>query len=195
MFIGYIYKITGACGGVYIGSTVNPKERSKSHRGRLLEGSTSKLLIKPLIFTIIRQDEYILVRTMRLVEQYYIDNIECVNHQRAFLGTWQKKERIRKYGIKYRETHKLKIKERDFNYRLNNQEQISLSKKKWQQNNKEKLKEYNKNWYETNKLEINKNKSIKIECQYCKTLIRKSDIARHHKTKRCLAIQKSLNLS
>jgi len=152
MFIGYIYKITGACGGVYIGSTVNFKNRIKEHNSKKSTCS-SRYLEKPLLFKIIRQDEYILVKTMRLVEQYYMDNTNCVNVLRAYTKLNQKK-----YNKNYRETHK------------------------------EKMKQYKKDYY------INI-ASIKIECIYCKTPIMRCNMSHHHKTKRCLAIQKSLNTS
>ncbi len=195
MFIGYIYKITGACGGVYIGSTVNYKNRTSSHK-YIFNDTSSKYLEKPLVFGIIRQDKYKLVKTMLLVEQYYIDNaINCVNQVRAYLGVKMKKQREKESKKKYRETHKIEIKERDLNYRKNHLKQIHLTQKKWYENNKERLIKKQNDYRLTHLEEIKKKKSIKIECKYCKTFIRNSDMARHKKTKRCQAIQKSLNLS
>ncbi len=204
MFIGYIYKITGACGGVYIGSTVNPKDRSRSHRTKLGEGTNSKLLIKPLIFTIIRQDEYKLVRTMKLVEQYYIEiTVNCVNERRAFIGEKQKNEEQKSRGKKYYQLHKEEKREYDKNYRKINQERISIRdkeyKKKYSQSHKEEISKSGKEYREKNKEKIREwhkeFAKIKIECIYCKKIIAKRNMTPHHKTKRCQAIQKSLNLS
>jgi len=116
MFIGYIYKITGSCGKVYIGSTINYKNRVEQHNSRSLRSCSSRELKKPLEFKIIRKDEYKLTRTMHLVEQYYIDNIDCVNKLRAYTKLDKKKyqknyrethkEQARAYHKAYRETHK-----------------------------------------------------------------------------------------
>ena len=84
MFIGYIYKITGACGKVYIGSTTNYKKRISSHKSSS-NTTSSKFLEKPLVFEIKKQDEYINRDYMRSLEQFYIDNaINCVNTNRAY---------------------------------------------------------------------------------------------------------------
>jgi len=82
MFIGYIYKITGVCGKVYIGSTTNYKSRISSHLSNS-NNTSSRFLEKPLVFEIIRQEEFINRNYMRLIEQNYIDNIDCVNTNRA----------------------------------------------------------------------------------------------------------------
>jgi len=84
MFFGYIYKITGACGNVYIGSTINISKRIYDHNNIKQNNTSSRYLEKPLVFKIIRLDEYKLKNTMYLVEQYYIDNIDCVNQNRAY---------------------------------------------------------------------------------------------------------------
>jgi len=155
MFIGYIYKITGSCGRVYIGSTVRPKKRFTNHSANSKKKEClSRILEKPLIFTIIRQDEYKLFKTMRLVEQYYLDNNNCVNKKRAY--GWKKigKEEKRQY---FREYHNV----------------------------------YSKQYYQNKKEE----KGRKIECFYCKSFINSSNMLRHQRTQKCVAIQKSLNLS
>jgi predicted GIY-YIG superfamily endonuclease len=127
MFIGYIYKITGACGKVYIGSTVNLYQRIYGHNGSDNQ-CQSKFLENPLVFEIIRKDEYKLNKTMRLVEQFYIDNIDCINKNRAFM----------------------KIKER-----------------------------------------APIRASLKEECKYCKKLINKFIMERHHQSKDCLWARKN----
>ena len=150
MFIGYIYKITGSCGKVYVGSTSNFKKRKNFHTYATSKTnkSSSRKLEKPLVFEIIREDMYKLIKTMYLVEQYYIDNIDCVNETRAFKLD---KEKAKKKQKEYRETHREEIKKH--------------MKKYW---------------------------TIKNECIYCKKIVSKIRLSRHHKTKRCLAIQESL---
>lgn len=239
MFIGYIYKITGACGSVYIGSTADYKTRERAHLSSN-NTTSSKLLEKPLVIEIIRQDEYKLIKTMRLVEQYYLDNaINCINYQRAYygnVGAKLEKEKDRIRAKKYAETHKDEKREYDKNYRKIHKEAIAKYKKKYAETHKEEKREYLKNYYEINKEKIKKQKLIydethkeerkakrivyrekhkeaiakyrkdyyekhkekfneKIECKYCKALISKKSMSRHlKKTKRCLAIQNSLNI-
>lgn len=82
MFEGVIYKITGICGKVYIGSTTNYHQRKLNHNTN--NHTASKKLLKPLQFEIIRTDNYNLMKTMYLVEQYYIDIYKCVNKIRAY---------------------------------------------------------------------------------------------------------------
>jgi hypothetical protein len=225
MFIGIIYKITGACGKVYIGSSTKYKKRIVKHNYSKTNKSSSKLLEKPLVFEIIRQDEYKLIRTMRLVEQYYIDNIDCINIQRAFLGAKKKKEKELENNRKYRETHKEEIAEykkkyhethreeerkKAIDYYHNNIEAKRVQSRENYQKNKEKEKERARKYRETHKehileyLEKNKERIkererqrqlIKIECKYCKSVISKRFMTKHlKKTKRCLAIRKSLEV-
>ncbi len=220
MFIGYIYKITGACGSVYIGSTSKFNRRILYHNYSGNDCS-SKLLEKPLKFEIIRQDEYKLNKTMRLLEQYYLDNaINCVNERRAYIsenkkGKYYLKEEYRKYKREYKEKHREKIKKQDKEYRETHKEEIREYEKKYYETHKEEKREYHKKYRETHKEEIDERQrkyreahrelinekhrgiyklkyAIKIECKYCKTLISKRGMSKHLKTKRCQAIQGSL---
>ena len=224
MFIGYIYKITGACGKVYIGSSVNLTRRIREHNKKQ-NTSSSKLLEKPLVCEIIRQDEYILMRAMNLVEQFYIDNIDCVNIQRAFLGARlikvrnarknkkyrdSHREEVREYKNKYHETHREEERKKARDYYHNNIEAKRVQSREYYQKNKEKEKERTRKYRETHKEHIReyyqKNKErkkelerqrqlIKIECKYCKSIISKSFMTKHlKKTKRCQAIRKSLGV-
>lgn len=107
-FIGYIYKITGSCNKVYIGSTTNFNNRKRCHNKKVLT-SNSKLLVKPTIFEVIDTREYKLTKTLRLVEQWFLDTIENVNGQRAYTGRMLKFKKMRKRQKKYRDKHKGEI--------------------------------------------------------------------------------------
>tara|TARA_R100000951_G_scaffold88299_1_gene76306 strand:- start:310 stop:807 length:498 start_codon:yes stop_codon:yes gene_type:complete len=157
MFIGTIYKITGACGKVYIGSTTDFSQRKYQHQ-RPKEKTNSKLLQTPLQFEIIRTDEYNTIRIMWLVEQYYINIYKCVNNRRAFISKKQRLERIKKYANKYNKK-----------YRENNKEKEKVRIKKYHQNNKDK---------------INKQRATKkITCE-CGSIVRRDCLARHIITKK-----------
>jgi hypothetical protein len=128
MFIGYIYKITGACGKVYIGSTNNFRKRKNRHNSKTGNTSSSKLLERPLQFEIIRTTEYNTIRIMNLMEQFYIDlnSSVIVNDRRAFVNYKQRREQKLKDGKKYREKHKEKI----IKYREDNKEEIKKRRTK-----------------------------------------------------------------
>lgn len=83
-FTGYVYKITGACGLVYIGATNDMVKRQWKHNSDIHNTSCSKLLQKPLQFNIIDTREYNLFRTLHLVEQFYLDNNNTINQRRAY---------------------------------------------------------------------------------------------------------------
>jgi hypothetical protein len=57
--------------------------------------------------------------------------------------------------------------------------------KEYRKNNSEKKKEYEKN----NADRIKKRKKEKVECNFCKSLVQKCSLPRHHKTKKCLDTQ------
>ena len=66
-----------------------------------------------------------------------------------------------------------------------NKEKLSQQAKEHRINNKEKISKQKKEHYETNKEEINKKRAIKINCDICNRLVRKSDIDRHKKANYC----------
>ena len=152
-FIGYIYKITGTCGRVYIGSTTNFEQRIGKHNSTT-NMCSSKLLKKPLQYEIIDTRKYKLIKTLYLVEQFYLDNNNTVNQIRAYSNLFiQRKQRKQ--------------------YRINNKEKRNEKSKIYRENNREKLNEKGNIYY-------NKNK-VKIVCE-CGCLIAKFSITRHKKT-------------
>jgi len=82
MFKGTIYKITGSCGRVYIGSTKNPKIRFNCHSKKYTRAG--QLLEHPLRFELIREDNYKFKSNLLLVEQFYINNNDTINKNKAF---------------------------------------------------------------------------------------------------------------
>jgi hypothetical protein len=211
MFIGYIYKITGACGSVYIGSTNDFANRIGQHINDKNESSFSRKLKRPLNFKIIRKDQYKLTRTMHLVEQFYIENtINCVNTKRAYSKN-RDKIYYKKHADKIREkaNNKWRIKwsvnmkcvycdsiitfGNMLRHQKENKQCLAKQKKEYCKSHKNEISERSKKWREENKEKLKEKRKIKIECKFCKTLITKCHMSRHHKTKKCLAIQKSLS--
>jgi hypothetical protein len=101
-FTGYIYRVTGTCGKCYYGSTKCIYNRKSKHKR--LKDCSSKLLQDPLIFEVIDTREYKLIKTLRLVEQFYMDNNECVNIYRAYRN---KKKIIKIYNAKRKIKNKI----------------------------------------------------------------------------------------
>ncbi len=100
-FRGYIYEVTGQCGKKYIGSTLNYKNRKYAHLSKR-EFSNSRHLEKPLTFRLIREDSYKLLKTMYLVEQFYIDNIDgVINKKRSYVSESKKKQLCRERSLKW----------------------------------------------------------------------------------------------
>ena len=162
-FTGYVYKITGACGLVYIGSTIDMENRKYRHIGKN-NSCSSKLLKKPLQFDIIDTREYKLVKTLHLVEQFYLDNNNTINQNRAYINE-------RSLGYLKRRNQKLN---------------------QYYYNNKEENKEKSKAYYNKNKDKILQQAKGKIICQ-CGCLISRRNLSKHRKTKKHLKSINLLN--
>jgi len=168
-FTGYIYKITGACGLVYIGSTTNMIQRKYVHNCTN-NNCSSKLLKKPLQFNIIDTREYKLIKTLYLVEQFYLDNNNTINQIRAYTNE-------RSLGYLLRKQIKANI------YYNKNKEKFNVKRKIYREKNSEKLNEKAKIYYNKNKERINKSRNEKIKCA-CGCLISRGKLSRHKKSKK-----------
>ena len=152
-------------------------------------------------------------------ERKYIESIGCVN---KVIPTRTKKEwitsnidKIKKQTKTYYENNKEKLNEKQRIYYENNKEEKNQKKRQHYQNTKGQQK---KEYYEKNKKEIqekqriyrenNKEKynerqkeyhqkhkqkrKIKVECEYCKTIIGKDNLRRHQRTNKCQKFQLSI---
>lgn len=119
---------------------------------------------------------------LRVYEQLWINRTRCVNINNAF-GI--KRLTSMKYNKKYYEKNKEHIKERIRKYRLKPEvkQREKIVKKKYNQSEKGKKK--NKEYEEKRKL-------IKISCS-CGSIVGKSDIRRHERTKKHLSYIESIN--
>jgi hypothetical protein len=171
-FTGYIYKLTGACGKVYIGSTADFDSRVLYHKSKS-NGCNSRLLLKPILDEIIDTREYILIKSLRLVEQFYLDNINNINSRRAYTNK-------KKYQKKYYEENKKKILEYQKNYY---NEENKEYKKQYSEKNKEK----NKKYREENKETLTKKQKEKVKC-VCGCLVSKRNISTHKKSNKHLKL-------
>jgi len=155
-------------------------------------------------------------RIRLLVEQYYINLHDSVNNGFNNINAFtnrkkyyeENKDKINKQRKKHYEENKEKINNRNKKYQEENKDKINKQRKKHYEENKEKInniknKRYKENkeyrekikqkrnkYYQENKEKISQKGKIKINCCLCGSLVRKSDIKRHQKTKRCKSLSK-----
>jgi hypothetical protein len=72
-------------------------------------------------------------------------------------------------------------------YNKDNSEKIKEYKKQHYQDNFEKIKEVQKQYNKNNTEKMKERNKEKIECEFCKSIVQKYSLPRHHKTKKCLA--------
>ena len=184
MIDGIIYKLYSKDDDeFYVGSTTNFYNRKKDHKSSCNNENDPCYNNKKyqyirnnggydkFDYEILELGEYENEYCMRDRERYFIETLKpSLNSD---IPNRTQKE--------YYEDNKEKKKE----YRENNKEKINERDRKYYENNKEKKKEY----YENNKEKINEYKNVKIECKFCGSIVRKSDISRHQKSKKCLLAQ------
>ena len=93
------------------------------------------------------------------------------------------KEKIAEKTKEYREIKKERIVEKKKEYYQNNKEKIAKKSKEYYHNRKEELKEKSREYYMNNKEKIAEKELQKITCG-CGSCFRKSDTARHIKSKK-----------
>lgn len=168
---GKIYKLWSPQGTeeeVYYGSTCNDLRFRKSQHKTSNKKCTSSILF----------EKYDDVR-IELVEDYPCNNKAELNKKE---GEYIRENKCLNRYIPCR-TYK--------EYCEDNKEKITEQRKERYANNKEKMAEQNKNYYENNKEEILKRMKKKVTCD-CGCIIGNSDLARHKKTSKHLALMKHL---
>jgi len=203
--IGIVYKVEVNKDDFYIGSTIKKlKERQSLHNNTLKQNViTNKLYekcrennITNIICILLEQKEVENKEEIRQLEQEYIKELQpTLNSQSAYTGligltkeVYQKeyrehnKEHNNKYSEEWRDNNKEYMKE----WYDNNKKYMKEHNKKYYENNKEKILSTKKQYYEDNKEEINKKHKEKINCPICNSIVSRTYIAIHKKTKKCL---------
>jgi len=169
----------------YIGSTINFKRRKYHHKSRCYNENSKSFNLKVYKF----------IRDNNGWDNFYFDILENVNCNtrkelcklegeyiklyKPSLNTNIEGRTIKEYQKEYRKNNKDKIKKYNKEYRELNKEY----QKEYYEKNKDKIKEY----YNDNKDKIREKNKDKIMCE-CGSIVRKSDIARHEKTIKCINI-------
>jgi len=171
MKTGRIYKLYNQY-GVYYGSTIQTlKARFAVHKcGAKTKKCTSKILFKdgciPKI-ELLEEVEFDDIKELREREGYYIRNLDCVN--KDIPGRTDKE------------------------YRIDNRDKKLEYQKEYYLDNKDKKKEYQKKYNEVNKKNISEKKRVKMTCE-CGSVVRKTDIQRHYKSKKHLKYIETNNI-
>jgi hypothetical protein len=147
---------------------------------------------------------YRLINKEQIIEkkkQYHQANKELIN-QKNKAYRLVNKEQISEKQKEYQQANRERLSEKKKEYQQANRERLSEKKKEYHQANKELLSEKKKEYRDKNKELINqKNKAYQqanrelisekaketIECE-CGCIIRKSDLARHKKSKKHLSL-------
>jgi hypothetical protein len=177
---GKIYKITNCIDNeVYIGSTCSPlTKRWHQHKNRINSESYKNTKFYKYIIDL-GFDKF----SISLVENYPCTNKTELRRREG--------ELIREQGTlntqiegRTRQEYYENNKEKFIEYYQENKEYYQEQKKEYRENNKEKIAIRKKEYYEMNKEKLSK----KIECNICKSVVTYSDLTRHKKSKKCLAV-------
>ena len=219
-----IYKLVDLVNGYfYIGSTCNPlskrlswhkqnakKDRYNNRKVYKYFNSIGWEKVKIVLIT----ENYLdnkeqLLREEDNIIQMYIHDEKCLNCNRAFTTTEEKKEQTKQYHFEHKEEikqkrkqyyleHKDDILQKDKQYVLLHKNEISQRQKNYRDNHKEEIKEQKKQYYNEHNNDILKNKQQyylehkvdilqkhkeKIICS-CGSTITKAEKARHERTKK-----------
>lgn len=199
----------------YVGSTTNFKHRKRNHKKACNNENDRQHHFK--VYQFIRDNggwnnwsieiiEEVNVndkKELRKLERKYIESLNstlnCVIPTRS-IKEWcednkeyykeyyeNNKEEIKEYIKEYRENNKEKISENKKEYYVDNKVHLVEKAKEYYVDNKERIKEYSKEYYQNNK----EKRKAKIECEFCKSFVSKSNIAKHRKTNKCIEARKN----
>ena len=188
----------------YIGSTNNLKNRKWKHKSDCNNINSKNYNFKVYVFIrandgwdnfdfiILEQFENIMTKKdlLKIEGQYIKNNNTTLNYIIAGRTLDEYKEDnktiIKEKRKKNYEENKEKLLEKQKIYREKHKTEILKKQKIYRENNKTKIAETDKKNYEENKEKILEKQKEKIECEFCKSLIRKIGLKRHQRTKKCI---------
>ena len=144
----------------YVGSTTNLNERRRQHKSRCYNENSKKYNYN--VYKFIRDNGGWSNWVVVLVESYS----ECNSREEL---------------LKFERYHMEKL-ESTLNSCIPGRTQ-----KEYDKDNAEKIKERQKEYYQNNTEQIKERTKEQVECEFCKSIIRKDGLSRHHKSKKCLA--------
>ena len=174
---------------IYIGSTTNFKCRKNGHKADCNNKNSKNYNFK--VYQFIRDnggwDEWQMIPIetfscnnkidLKIRERYHIELLKSKLNKQIPSRTHHKE---------YRDDNKEIINERNKIYRENNKEIVAEKKKIYYNNNKEIVAEKNKIYYNNNKEIIAEKAKEKTVCDKCGSIVMRSNLKRHQKTKKCI---------
>jgi hypothetical protein len=206
--LGKIYKlVSDFTDDIYIGSTCqrllssrlteHNKFYKKVVKGTANQNLRSSEIVKYGDCKIILIEHYPCASKYELEarERYHIENNKCVNKNiptRSRQEYYEEhKEAVAEYKKTYADEHKEAIAQYKQQYYEANKESIHLKQKAQYQEHRQDIIRKNKEYREANKEKIYNRLSEVIECEFCKSLISRAGMTRHHKSKKCKEHQDS----
>lgn len=156
----------------YIGSSYEFKKRCRAHKTSCNNQNSKKYNFK--VYKYIRENGGLDCWNMILLYDY-----PCKNRNELEL---EEKRAVKEYKSTlntYVPCRTIKEHYKD------NKQKILQQRKEYRKDNKEIIAEKKKKLYEDNKEEIAEKKKIKINCDICNAIVRKSDIAQHKRSQKC----------
>jgi hypothetical protein len=185
--LGIIYLIkhkTDDTKKVYVGSTINLKQRISKHRQNYKNEKNKEY----------NYNLYKYIRANGGFNEYEFIILECYVHNFKHELHYKEDDYIKMYDNNLntfrayltRQEYKKKISERYKKYFNENKEKVYKKNKKYRDKNKEKISKRSKEYYQNNKDIINEQRKEKITCE-CGSIVRKPHIARHRKSLKHIA--------
>ena len=202
--LGFVYKLCSkdpSIEEIYVGSTINIKDRMYKHKSSCNNHNANKYNYK--VYKYIRANggwgnwayeilEEVEVEDKDELEICYEDSwivylepqLNSTRARRSKAEYYQdNKEKLAEYQKEYRQDNKEKIAKRGKEWREKNKEEITLKKKEYYEENKEQLAIKAKKYREENKERISKREKEKFDCE-CGGKYTRGCKARHEKSKK-----------
>ena len=179
----------------YIGSTIDFQHRKQNHRRDCCRINTRYYHLK--VYKYIRTHGGWDSWKFDIIEEGEYDNETAIlrregHFMKSMKATLNSHVPGRTTG-EYYQDKKEQILKKHKEYRKNNKERNKITQKEWKKNNQDKVKASNeksrlkhKDKYKT---KYNEQRAEKIECEFCKSIVRRGDLARHQKTMKCITLQ------
>jgi hypothetical protein len=198
---------------VYVGSTTNLHKRRSEHKGCC--NRPDREAYNRHVYRFIRDNggwkdwEVVKIEDcpcecdedLRRCERHWMETLQAtLNCTNPFTGFATREEYCKAYNKEYRQEHKEELLDYQKEYRQEHKEEIASYQKVYNESHKAEIAAKSKARYQKNKVEviaktkvyrqdhkeeIQAKASVKVSCEYCQSIVRKSGLSTHQKTKKC----------
>ena len=173
---------------IYTGHTTHMRHRKNLHKSDCTNPNSKSYNQKN--YKYIREnggwDEWLMIE----IEKYPCKDVyEAIARERVIQAEMKAKlnSEVPGRNIKeWRNDNRDKISEKGKIYYQDNRDKILEQRKQYSQDNIDKILEQKKEYYQSNKEKVLEQMKQKTTCDHCGSIVRKSDIARHKKTQKCI---------